>query len=85
MEIKNVSITLPKAMLTLVDKASKKEHRTRSEFIREAIRSYIGKSLRVVATSAEDARVLARGRTEYAQGKFVTLESILNEVDNSHR
>lgn len=85
MEIKNLSITLPEAMLKLVDRASKKEHRTRSEFIREAIRSYIGKSLRATTTSTEEARALAHGRKEYARSEFVTLEKLFNEMDNSHR
>ncbi len=85
MKTKNFSVTLPESMFKLVNEASKREYRTRSEFIREAIRSYIGKSLRTTTTSAEEARSLARGRKEYARDEFVTLENIFNEMDNSHR
>ncbi|MAG12521.1 hypothetical protein CL630_01785 [bacterium] len=85
MKTKNLSITLPTTMLKIVDRASKKEHRTRSEFIREAIRLYMGKSLHATTTSAEEARALKQGRAEYARGEFITLENLFNEVDNSHR
>lgn len=38
-----IMISLPKEFLEMVDAAAKMEHRSRSELIREAVRSYIGK------------------------------------------
>lgn len=36
-----VMISLPEGFLSEVDKAAKSEHRTRSDFIREALREYL--------------------------------------------
>ncbi len=38
-----IMISLPKEFLGMVDVAARIEHRSRSELIREAVRSYIGK------------------------------------------
>ncbi len=37
---KNISVTMPPAMLKEVERLAKKEHRTTSELIREALRRY---------------------------------------------
>lgn len=41
---KTLSVTLPPEMLTRAEKLAKKEHRTMSELVREALRQYERKS-----------------------------------------
>lgn len=38
-----INITMPKEFLATVDEAAKREHRNRSELIREALRAYLGR------------------------------------------
>ncbi|MGQ9615498.1 MAG: ribbon-helix-helix domain-containing protein [Spirochaetota bacterium] len=41
--VKKVMISLPDQFLSEIDDAAKSEHRTRSDFIREALREYLNK------------------------------------------
>jgi Arc/MetJ-type ribon-helix-helix transcriptional regulator len=39
--VKNMTVTLPEELFELVEDVRRKEHRTRSELVREALRRYI--------------------------------------------
>jgi len=82
---KNLSISLPSEMVTLVDRAAKVEHRTRSELIREALRAYLGRRIPVVEVSKEELATIERGRREIARGEYVTLDQVLHGVDSTAR
>jgi metal-responsive CopG/Arc/MetJ family transcriptional regulator len=76
----NVSITLPKPMLAEVDRACEAEHRTRSEFFREAARHYIYRGGLPSARPARgEAAALAAGRREIARGQYATLDEVQAE------
>src|SRR5215831_7150382 len=74
-----LTISLPPAMLKQVEKVSRAESRTQSEFVREALRRYFSGFPVVTATPAELA-ALARGRAEFEQGEYVTLDALLKDV-----
>jgi metal-responsive CopG/Arc/MetJ family transcriptional regulator len=76
----NISITLPGAMLAEVDRACAAEHRTRSEFFREAARHYIYRSsLPSVRPTRGESAALAAGRREIARGEYATLDEVQAE------
>ena len=85
MSRRNLSISLPADMVTLVDRAAKLEHRTRSELVREALRAYLGRKIPVVTASPRELARIARGRREIDRGEFVTLDQILHAVDRPAR
>jgi len=55
----NLSISLPPAMVEVVDRACQLEHRTRSELVREALRLYL--SLAPLDTPPKDRVAITRG------------------------
>ena len=81
-----MSISLPVEMVHQVDKARKKEHRTRSELIREALRVYLGttRALRTYLPTAAELRSIDEGRAEIRRGEYFTLDEIRPAVA-SHR
>lgn len=82
---RNLSISLPSEMVTLVDRAARVEHRTRSELVREALRAYLGRKIPVVEASKEERAAIKRGRREIERGQYVTLEQILHGMDRPAR
>ena len=82
---RNLSISLPSEMVTLVDRAARVEHRTRSELVREALRAYLGRKIPVVEASKEERAAIKRGRREIEHGRYVTLEQILHGMDRPAR
>jgi len=80
------TISLPPKMAEQVEKTMRAEHRTRSELIREALRSYFsnGPSLEEIPTAAE-LRAIRRGEAAYLRGDSVTLDEYLRDVDNHPR
>ena len=77
------TISLPPKMAAQVDEVMKAEHRTRSELVREALRTYI--SIRRfsgdVPTAAE-LRAIRRGEAAYRKGDYVTLDEYFRDVDS---
>lgn len=70
-----ITISLPPAMVKEVEKVRKVEHRTRSELVREALRTYFAR-FPVVPATAEERTAIARGRAEIARGDYVTLDQL---------
>lgn len=74
-------------MATELERVRRKEHRTRSELVREALRHYIrvadarsvqariGK-LRDEEPEAEEIAAIEQGRREFRQGNFVDLSKL---------
>jgi metal-responsive CopG/Arc/MetJ family transcriptional regulator len=81
-----LSISLPPEMAKELTRIQKAEHRTRSELVREALRSYIRQADRRslkerIAALAEDEagaderEAVRKGRAEFRQGQHATLAS----------
>lgn len=70
-----LTISLPRDMADAVRRASRREHRTTSEFVREALRRYLSGMPVVQVTTAELAAI-QRGRAEVDRGDVVTLDGL---------
>lgn len=81
-----ISITLPRAMLGKIDRACKKGHYTRSEYIREILRYHLFlQNTPAEKTTAEEARAMQAGRGEIENGKFVTLADLEHDLEADRR
>ncbi len=71
------TISLPPAMAEQVEKTMQAENRTRSELVREALRTYIAirQFPEEIPTPAE-LRAIRRGRAAYERGDYVTLDEL---------
>lgn len=81
------TISLPPAMADQVEKTMKAEHRTRSELVREALRTYIGiRQFPEEAPTAAELRAIRRGRAAFERGDFITLNDLRKqEVGRRYR
>jgi predicted transcriptional regulator len=73
-------------MAEQVEKAMKAEHRTRSELVREALRTYI--SFRVLpqeSPTSSELRAIRRGEAAYRRGDYITLDEYFQELDRRPR
>ena len=80
-----MTISLPPAMLKEVEAASRAEHRTHSELVREALRRYLYDRYPAVPATAAELRAIARGRAEIKKGRFITLEKLIDDLDAADR
>jgi metal-responsive CopG/Arc/MetJ family transcriptional regulator len=81
-----VSVSLPPEMVDELERARKDEHRTRSEFVREALRQYMGwgAKLRQIRRkiaelpdeepTAGEIEAIEESRRAFQEGSFITLE-----------
>ena len=77
MQTQTLNISLPKDLVKEVDKQAKKEYRNRSEFIRQALSSYIEKRSRW-------ERILAEGK-EYGKKMGIKSEEDVNRIVRDYR
>ena len=71
------TISLPPAMAEQVEKTMQAENRTRSELVREALRTYIAiRQFPEEAPTPAELRAIRRGRAAYERGDFVTLDEL---------
>jgi len=82
---KTLTISLPPAMVDELDRLRKREHRTRSELMREALRHYTAASdrlRRIPVVEAEQGELEAadQGRAAISRGEYVTLGDLLHEM-----
>ena len=72
-----ITISLPPAMAEQVEKTMQAENRTRSELVREALRTYIAiRQFPEEAPTPAELRAIRRGRAAYERGDFVTLDEL---------
>jgi len=81
LKTKTLAITLPEPMVDGLDSVRKRQHLTRSELIREALRRYIAVSERSDTIPVEDPlpeeiEAMRRANEEYARGECVRLEDL---------
>lgn len=80
-----MTISLPPEMISQVERVRKAEQRTRSELVREALRTYFAKRIASAEPSSEELALIRRGRSEIAAGKHVSLDRIINELEGRPR
>jgi metal-responsive CopG/Arc/MetJ family transcriptional regulator len=82
---KTVTISLPPQLIAELDRVSEREHRTRAEILRDALRRYISVAERDRTIPVEDAlpeeiEAMRRADEEYARGECVRLEDLQREL-----
>ena len=84
MTSKMISVSLPEEMLPEIDETARKEHRSRSELIREALRRYLsgghGRMIPVDDAQHDEAEAIRRGRAQFKRGEFIRLEDLQHEL-----
>ena len=76
-----MSISLPPAMLRQFEEVRKKESRTRSELVREALRAYFEERYPAATPTAAELSALRRGRAAFRRGDSVTLTQFLSDLE----
>ena len=76
-----MSISLPPAMLRQFEEVRKKESRTRSELVREALRAYFEQRYPAVTPTSAELAALRRGRAAFRRGDSVSLTQFLNGLE----
>ena len=84
-----MSISLPPAMVRQFEEVRKKESRTRSELVREALRAYFEERYPAVTPTPAALAALRRGRAAFRRGNSVSLTQFLdglatNGLEPSH-
>ncbi len=79
-----LTISLPREMADAVRQASRREHRTTSELVREALRRYLSGMPVVQVTTAELAAI-ERGQSEVRRGDIVTLDELRHDMGGRAR
>jgi len=84
MSSKMISVSIPEEMLPEIDNAARKEHRSRSELIREALRRYLSadrsRMLPIDDAQRDEIEAIERGRADFARGEFIRLEYLQREL-----
>ena len=90
------SVSLPPEMANELERVRRKEHRTRSELVREALRHYMRDAevrnlKRRIAelpedeATAEEIAAIEEGTKEFRAGKFMTFDQLRNDLDNQRQ
>jgi metal-responsive CopG/Arc/MetJ family transcriptional regulator len=82
---KSVTISLPTDMLEELDRVRKREQRTRSELLREAVSRYLAsepmQQIPIMDPEPGELEAIERGRVQTARGEYVLLQDLLNDLD----
>ncbi len=77
MPSKTLTVTIPEELYRQIEKQREAGHYSRSEFVREALRRFLGVP-RVDATP-EESSAIKEGRAAYRRGDYVTLDELLDQ------
>ena len=80
-----MTISLPPAMLRQFEEVRKKESRTRSELVREALRAYFAERYPAVMPTKAELAALRRGRAAFRRGDSVSLGEFLDGLERPTR
>ena len=82
-----ITISLPSEMAREVERVRRREHRTRSELVREALRVYFDRAitLRAYAATRRELREIEKGRAEIARGEHGTLDELFRDLGGPRR
>ena len=83
--VKSVTVSLPAEMLEQLDRVRQREHRSRSDLIREALHQYVagGQARRIPIVDPEPGELdaLECGRRQTERGEYVLLKELLGGLD----
>jgi Arc/MetJ-type ribon-helix-helix transcriptional regulator len=79
-----MTVSLPPALLCQFEEVRKKESRTRSELVREALRAYFKSRYPADEPTPDELSALRRGRAAYNRGDAVSLKAFLHDVEPGH-
>jgi metal-responsive CopG/Arc/MetJ family transcriptional regulator len=81
---KMISVSIPEEMLPEIDNAARRERRSRSELIREALHRYLqpgpGRLIALRNAEADEMEAVKRGRAQFERGDFVRLEDLQRDL-----
>ena len=85
LKTKTVAVALPEPMVDELDRVRKRQHLTRSELLREALRQYItvverNETIPVEGPLPEEIEAMRRASEEYERGECVRLEDLQREL-----
>jgi metal-responsive CopG/Arc/MetJ family transcriptional regulator len=81
-----VTISLPEDLLSKADAAAEREHRTRSELVREALRWYLRIStLPIADPTPEEIAAIKAGRADRAHRRTLTHADIAHDLEDRVR
>lgn len=80
-----MTVSLPPALVRQFEEVRKKESRTRSELVREALRVYFESRYPAVEATPDELRALRRGRAAFRKGEAVSLKDFLHDVERRNR
>src|ERR1700687_5208696 len=72
-----VTVSVPLPIARQIERTRKREHRSRSELVREALRVYFARAAAfpVVPATPAELRALKRARREFLAGQTITLDA----------
>lgn len=78
---RRVTISLPESVVEAADRVAAREHRSRSDVMREALMWHLRiRELPVDDATPEEIEAFERGRAEIARGESTTHEEILRDL-----
>jgi predicted transcriptional regulator len=79
---RSITISLPPEIAEQVEETMTVEHRTRSELMREALRTYFSvRHFPEETPTPAELRAIRRGEAACRRGDYVTLDEYLRDVD----
>ena len=82
---KTVTISLPQEELVALDRAHKRDNRTRAQALREAIRRYVrqdsDRKIPVEDALPDEIEAIEEGQAQIARGEYVLLDDLKHEMD----
>lgn len=80
-----ISISLPPAMARQFEEVQKRESRTGSELVREALRAYFEARYPTVQPTKAELTALRRGRAAFRRGDSVSLSKFFRDLEPQAR
>ncbi|MFZ0886982.1 MAG: ribbon-helix-helix protein, CopG family [Candidatus Binataceae bacterium] len=82
-----ITLSLPQAMTRQIEDACRREHRTKSELMREALRVYFGtaRSLPSYTLTRAELEGIRKGREEIRRGDYYTLDELHASLEGHDR
>ncbi len=80
-----MTVSLPPALVRQFEEVRKKESRTRSELVREALRVYFESRYPLAEPTKAELSALRRGRAAFRRGDAMSLKTLLHDVESADR
>jgi metal-responsive CopG/Arc/MetJ family transcriptional regulator len=80
-----MTVSIPPALVRQFEEVRKKESRTRSELVREALRVYFESRYPLVTPTKDELAAMRRGRAAVRRGDVMPLETFLHDLESHDR